>query len=110
MKNAWRSYAKPCSRKHLLMQKPMAHSLAAAREMVELAERHGVLLAVNQNARWSPQYRAARLAIEAGLLGEVYLLVHEMQSTQDSQEWFQQRWLHSRIASRSWNMLSTTWT
>ncbi len=78
--------------KHILMQKPMAHSLAAAREMSEVAARHGVLLAGTQNARWSPQYRAARLAIEAGLLGDVYLLVHEMQSTQESQEWFTGRW------------------
>ncbi len=78
--------------KHILMQKPMAHSLEAAQEMVETAARHGVLLAVNQNARWSPHYRAARLAIEAGLLGKVYLLVHEMQSTQDSQEWFTRGW------------------
>ena len=78
--------------KHIMMQKPMAHSLEAAREMIEVATRHGVLLAVNQNARWSPQYRAARLAIEAGLLGDVYLLVHEMQNTQDAQEWFTSRW------------------
>lgn len=78
--------------KHIMMQKPMAHSLEAAREMVEVAARHDVLLAVNQNARWSPHYRAARLAIEAGLLGEVYLLAHEMQNTQDAQEWFTSRW------------------
>jgi len=78
--------------KHILMQKPMAHSMETAREMVEIAERYGVLLAVNQNARWAPQYRAARQAIEDGLLGDVYLLIHEMQSTQDAQDWFINRW------------------
>ena len=78
--------------KHILVQKPMAHSRAAAREMVETAARHGVRLAVNQNARWAPQYRAARLAIEAGLLGDVYLLIHEMQNNQDSKEWFAARY------------------
>ena len=47
--------------KHILMQKPLAHSRAAAREMVRLAETAGVKLAVNQNARWCPAYRGARL-------------------------------------------------
>ena len=78
--------------KHILMQKPMAHSMAAAREMVAVAHDHGVLLAVNQNARWCPQYRAAEIAIRQGLLGDVYLLAHELQSNQDSQSWWQSRW------------------
>lgn len=78
--------------KHMLMQKPLAHSPEAAEEMVRIAEEHGVLLAVNQNARWCPQYRAAQLAIEKGLLGDVYFAIHEMQNTQDAQGWFQERW------------------
>ncbi len=78
--------------KHILMQKPMAHSMETAREMVNIAKEHNVLLAVNQNARWSPQYRAVYQAINAGLLGEVYLLVHEMQNNQDAADWFVNRW------------------
>lgn len=78
--------------KHILMQKPFAHSMAAANEMIRLAEQAGVLLAVNQNARWCPQYRAARIAIEQGLLGDIYFAIHEMQNNQDSQPYWQERW------------------
>jgi predicted dehydrogenase len=77
---------------HILMQKPLAHSREAAHEMVAIARRHGVRLAVNQNARWCPPYRAVRMALEAGLLGDVYFLAHELESNQDSQAWWQQRW------------------
>ena len=78
--------------KHILMQKPMAHSLEAAEEMVRLCRQYGVRLAVNQNARWAPPYRAAAQAIRQGLLGDLCLLIHEMQNNQDSQAWFNTRW------------------
>lgn len=78
--------------KHILMQKPMAHSPAAAEEMVRLCREHGVRLAVNQNARWAPAYRAAWQAVRAGLIGDMVLVTHEMQNNQDSQEWFNRRW------------------
>ena len=78
--------------KHVLMQKPLAHTPAAAREMVDIARRGGIRLAVNQNARWCPQYRAARVAIAQGWLGDVHLLQHEMQNNQDSAAWFNTKW------------------
>ncbi len=78
--------------KHILMQKPLAHSRETAAEMVRLAADAGVKLAVNQNARWCPQYRAAWQAIREGWVGEVYFLLHEMLNTQDSQAWFAARW------------------
>jgi predicted dehydrogenase len=78
--------------KHLLMQKPLAHSREAAAEMVRIAAEAGVKLAVNQNARWCPQYRAAWQAIHEGWVGDVYFVMHEMQNTQDSQAWFTARW------------------
>ena len=79
--------------KHILMQKPLAHTLANATRLVELARRHGVLLAVNQNARWCPQYRAARLAIEAGLIGQPSFVSHLMSNNQDGAAWFQASWM-----------------
>ena len=76
--------------KHILMQKPMAHSRAAGAEMVRLAREAGVRLAVNQNARYCPQYLAAWQAIRQGLIGPVHFAHHEMHNTQDSQDWFHQ--------------------
>lgn len=78
--------------KHILMQKPLAHSWEAAQEMVRLATEGGVQLAVNQNARWAPQYRAAHFLIAQGLLGDVHFFIHEMQNNQDSQRWFTDKW------------------
>lgn len=74
--------------KHILMQKPMAHSPEAAAEMVRITREAGVLLAVNQNARYCPQYQAAWQAIQQGLIGQVHFAHHEMYNTQDSQDWW----------------------
>ena len=64
------------SGKHVLAQKPLAKDLAAARAVVEEAERAGVTLAVNQNARWAPPWRIATLLIEQGAIGDVHSVVH----------------------------------
>jgi predicted dehydrogenase len=53
--------------------------LDVGERLVELADRRGVLLAVNQNGRWAPHSSYALRAIEAGLLGQVlgaHLSVH----------------------------------
>jgi len=65
--------------KHVLSQKPFVLDLDSGRRMVELAERQGVKLAVNQNGRWAPHFSYAREAIRAGLIGDVaaaHLSVH----------------------------------
>jgi predicted dehydrogenase len=62
--------------KHVLSQKPLAQDLDTARELVALADQHGVLLAVNQNGRWAPPWRAATLLIEQGVIGDVFAITH----------------------------------
>jgi predicted dehydrogenase len=62
--------------KHVLSQKPFAVDLAAARELVEMAESRGVRLAVNQNGRWAPPWRIATLLLEQGHVGEVCAVTH----------------------------------
>jgi len=57
--------------KHVLSQKPFVLDLGFGRRMVDLADRKGVKLAVNQNARWAPHFSYIRHAIAAGLIGEV---------------------------------------
>jgi len=41
-------------------------------ELVELAEKHNVRLAVNQNGRWAPYFSYMRQAVARNLIGEVY--------------------------------------
>jgi predicted dehydrogenase len=56
---------------NVLSQKPFVTDLELGRHMADLADQHGVKLAVNQNGRWAPHVRYARQAIKAGLLGSI---------------------------------------
>lgn len=56
--------------KHLLCQKPLATSLDDAHELVIAAEEKGVVLCVNQNARWVPGIRATANLLRGGELGD----------------------------------------
>ncbi len=56
---------------HVLGEKPLADSMAAAREMVAAAERAGKIYAVIQNRRYVPEIRRLRSFLETGGLGEL---------------------------------------
>ncbi len=58
--------------KHVLSQKPFVLDLDVGERLVQLADRHNVYLAVNQNGRWAPHFSFARVAAESGLLGDVF--------------------------------------
>ena len=55
--------------KHVLCDKPIALSVADAREMVAACERAGVVLAVNHHLRSAPTITAMRDAVAAGGIG-----------------------------------------
>ena len=57
--------------KHVLSQKPFVLELDEGRRLAELADKQGVLLAVNQNGRWAPHFSYIREAVKAGLIGDV---------------------------------------
>ncbi|MCH7228521.1 Gfo/Idh/MocA family protein [Haloferula sp. A504] len=57
--------------KHVLSQKPFVTDLTEGRRLVELAERKGLKLAVNQNGRWAPYVSYLRQAVAEGLLGDI---------------------------------------
>lgn len=61
--------------KHVLSQKPFVLDLDYGQQMVDLAQRRGVWLAVNQNGRFAPHFSYLREAARAGWLGKV-LAVH----------------------------------
>jgi predicted dehydrogenase len=60
----------------VLSQKPFAPTLAEAEDLVAEAARRNRTLAVNQNGRWAPSWRAATLALEQGAVGEVVAITH----------------------------------
>ena len=57
--------------KHILSQKPFVTDLDFGLRIVDMADRKGVCLAVNQNGRWAPHWSWIRHAVSAGLLGRV---------------------------------------
>lgn len=59
------------SGRHVLVEKPMACSLAEAREMADAADQAGVRLMVGQCQRYDRSYRGAKRLIDSGEIGRV---------------------------------------
>jgi predicted dehydrogenase len=57
---------------HVLCEKPIAHTVAAADRMIETCRRAGVLLGIDFNQRTTPAYIRAHHLIAEGQLGELY--------------------------------------
>lgn len=55
----------------LLIEKPMAASLADADRMIAACQQHDVVLAINWPIVWSPCHRTAKRLIEEGRIGQV---------------------------------------
>jgi predicted dehydrogenase len=58
--------------KHVLCEKPMAKSVAEARDMVKMAERSKVVAMVNHEFRFLPARAYAKELIDSGYIGEPY--------------------------------------
>ncbi len=58
--------------KHVLSQKPFVLDLDEGEKLVAQASEKGLTLAVNQNGRWAPHFSYARVAVESGLMGDVF--------------------------------------
>lgn len=55
----------------IICQKPFCTSLAEARAMADLAEAAGIPLTIHENFRFQPWYRAIKVALDAGRIGQV---------------------------------------
>ena len=60
--------------KHVLCEKPLATSLAEARELVELAQKTGLRNCTLHNLRFYPMIQQARRMCESGELGEILIV------------------------------------
>jgi predicted dehydrogenase len=76
--------------KGILAQKPLAVIYDDAVEIVELCERHGITLAVNQNMRYDQSIRALKTLLDRGALGEPVLATIEMRAVPHWQAWLQE--------------------
>lgn len=90
---------------HVLVEKPMAKSVADAEAMVAAARETGKTLAVSVNYRWNlqPESFYMKHLIESGRLGEIYYI--RVQSLRHRtgvppQSWFRQKELSGGAAAR----------
>ncbi|MDQ3441434.1 MAG: Gfo/Idh/MocA family oxidoreductase [Planctomycetota bacterium] len=58
--------------KHVIVEKPMAMSVAEADSMIAASEAAGKKLFVHQNYRFRPEFTHLRETIDSGILGRVY--------------------------------------
>lgn len=74
--------------KPLLVQKPVAYDVDEARQFAEEARRAGVVVAINQNARWAPTHRRLRGWVDDDDLGRVYSVTHFNRYNEDLRAWY----------------------
>jgi len=77
----------------ILAQKPLGMSYREAKECVELCERAGITLAVNQNMRYDQSVRALKDILKRGWLGDPVLGTIEMRAIPHWMPWSEK--LHS---------------
>ena len=56
--------------KHVLVEKPIANTLADARRMIEACKAAGVVLSVSHSQRWHPQFRRMKKCMDDGDIGQ----------------------------------------
>jgi predicted dehydrogenase len=71
----------------ILAQKPLALSVADARDLVSRCANAGIVLAVNQNMRFDQSVRAAKDVLDRGWLGEVVLATIDMRAVPHWMPW-----------------------
>jgi hypothetical protein len=75
--------------KGILAQKPLAMSYADAVSTVNICEKAGICLAVNQNMRYDQSIRALKTLLDRGDLGEPVLATIEMRAIPHWQAWLE---------------------
>ncbi|GAB3876483.1 oxidoreductase [Hymenobacter segetis] len=58
--------------KHVLLEKPVATSVAQLQELLALAQQQGRHLLAYQNRRWDSDFQAVRHVVESGQLGQLF--------------------------------------
>lgn len=90
-------------KKHVIVEKPMAITLASAREMILKARKNGVRLGVVYQRRYSEAIQKLREMIYGGILGKVFLAEASLMWYRGEEDYF----LKDEIA-RSWRGLLST--
>ena len=76
------------SNKHVIIEKPLAMNLEEADEMILLAQNKNLKLMYAEELCFAPKYERVRLLVEAGAVGEVYMLKQAEKHSGPHSEWF----------------------
>jgi predicted dehydrogenase len=74
--------------KHVVIEKPLARTLADADEMIEACDKAGVKLMYAELICFAPKYVRAKKLIEEGALGDVFQVKHGEQHFGPHSDWF----------------------
>lgn len=64
--------------KHIICEKPAAMTVAEFDEMIEVAEKAGVIFTVHQQRRWDKDYRIMKEVYDRQLVGEMYVIKSQL--------------------------------
>ena len=59
----------------IFMEKPLAHNVDAAKEMVKVCKENNIILMVNHTRRWSPTYRKVKEIVDSKVYGDLVRVV-----------------------------------
>ncbi|MEM1644872.1 MAG: Gfo/Idh/MocA family oxidoreductase [Ignisphaera sp.] len=90
-------------KKHVIVEKPMAITLASAREMVAKARNNGVRLGVIYQRRYADAVQKLRDIVLSGMLGKIFLAEASLMWFRSEEEYF----LRDEVA-RSWRGMWST--
>lgn len=62
------------AKKHIIMEKPFCMSVKEADNMIRAARRNKVMLTINHNRRWDPDYLVVKQQVDAGMLGLPFII------------------------------------
>lgn len=79
------------SKKHVIIEKPLALTLEQADEMIKACEDNHLKLMYAEELCFAPKYERVRSLVEAGAVGDVYLLKQAEKHSGPHSRWFYQK-------------------
>ena len=74
--------------KHIILEKPMAHTLADADAMLAATRKHKVKLMYAETICFSPKYARAKKLVDEGAIGKLYMVKQGEKHSGPHSDWF----------------------
>jgi len=74
--------------KHVITEKPLAHTLQAAEAMISACARHKTKLMYAETICFAPKYVRAKELVAEGAIGQLYMLKHSEKHSGPHSDWF----------------------